>query len=102
MVLPPFERNYTLKIILNSKGTLFRKMTIILKILFILKGHVFLFFLYKRRDIYYQRDHALKIILNFEGTYIWKRTMILRILLIPKGGSGSEIHQAERGRREKR
>jgi len=49
------ERYYALKTILNFKGILYHKGTVVIKIFFLL-----------RRDINYQINYALKTILNFQ------------------------------------
>lgn len=82
-------------------------------------------FLIPKGHNYTERDYDLKSTLYSEGTYFIEGTMLLRPFLIPKGHSipkgtmvlitliipkgqkrkgrsGSEVHRAERGRREKK
>jgi len=68
------EYLYTVKIIINSDGTLlFQKGTMILIVLLF------------RRDLYYQRDYVFKTILNFEGTLNQKRDYGLKNNLNSEG-----------------
>jgi hypothetical protein len=68
------EYLYTVKIILNSDGT----------VLFQKGFWSYKYYLF-RRDIYYRRDYVLNTFYNSEGTLYWIGTKVIRTLLILKG-----------------